>query len=156
LLESLTPRKLNLTVNIQKADPKERRKAIVSVIIGAIAGTSLFFLLELALGNVSLWIQKNALFLVVHHYVGFLAMLVLVSPILWITIYLILFTKKIIISQRFPPPNMPVIRDVRVLEGKSAVRRGRLLQVLCWFILIPAAMIPFLVWFILYSISYTS
>jgi len=31
---------------IQKADPKERRKAILSVIIGVIAGTSLFFVLE--------------------------------------------------------------------------------------------------------------
>lgn len=141
---------------IQKADPKERRKAILSVIIGAIAGTSLFFLLDFTLGNISLWIQKNAVFLVEHHYVGFLAMLALVSPILWITIYLILFTKKIIKTQRFPPPNMPVIRDVTVLEGKSAVRRGRLLQFLCWLILMPAAAIPFIVWYILYSVSCVS
>lgn len=143
-------------LQIQKADPKERRKAILSVIIGALAGTSLFFLLDFTLGNVSLWLQKNAILLVEYHYVGFIAMLVLVSPILWIAIYLILFTKKIIKTQRFPPANMPVIRDVRVLEGRRAVRRGWLLQVLSWLILLPAAAIPLLVWYILYSVSCVS
>lgn len=140
-------------VDIQKADPQARRKAIMNLIIGALVGTGLFFLLEYLVGNVNFWIQSNAVYLVEHHYIAFLAMLLLVSPILWLTIYLIRFTRQIIRTERFPPPGTPVIRDVRVLEGKLAVRRGRLLQVLCWLILIPAAAIPVMVWYIFYSLS---
>ncbi len=140
-------------VDIQKANPQARRKAILNLIIGALAGTGLFYLLEYLVGNVNLWIQSHAIYLVEHHYIAFLAMLLLVSPILWLTIYLIRFTRQIIRAERFPPPDTPVIRDVRVLEGKAAIRRGRLLQVLCWLILIPTAALPLLVWYIFYSIS---
>jgi len=141
---------------IQKADPKARRNAIFSVLLGAVAGTALYFLLELSIGNVNLWVQANANFLVEHHYLTFLGMLLMVSPILLIAFYLIRFTRQIIKTERFPPPDTPVIRNVRVLEGKAAVNRGWLLQILCWLILMPALAIPFLVWFIFYSISCVS
>lgn len=139
--------------HIQKADPQARKKAIFSLIGGALAGVGLFFLLEFLVGNVNHWIEANADFLVEHHYVAFLIMLVLVSPILWLSYYLIRFAGKIITAERFPPPNTPVIRDVRVLEGKPAIVRGRLVQVLCWIILLTAAAIPPLVWYIFYSVS---
>jgi len=141
---------------IQNADPKARRKAIVSVILGAVAGISLYLLLEFSVGNVNLWIQAHANFLVEHHYLTFLGMLVLVSPILAMAVYLIRFSRQIIRTKRFPPPDTPVIRNVRVLIGEKAVSRGWLLQILCWLILLPAFAIPFLVWFIFYSISCVS
>lgn len=140
-------------VQIQQADPKARRKAILTLLAGALAGTGLYFLLEFFVGNVNLWIQTNAVFLVEHHYLSFFFMLLLVSPILWLSIYLIRFAGKIVQAERFPPPDTPVIRDVRVLEGKSAVLRGRLVQVLCGIIFVAAAAIPLLVWYIFYSVS---
>lgn len=140
-------------IHIQKADPQARRKAIFSLVGGAVVGIGLFFLLELFVGNVNDWIETNAVFLVEHHYVAFLIMLLLVSPVIWLSGYLIRFAGKIVKSERFPPPETPVIRDVSVLEGKSARVRGRLIQVVCWTILIAAAVIPVLVWFIFYSIS---
>lgn len=139
--------------HIQKADPSARRKAIISLIAGAVAGVGLFLLLDYFVGNVNEWIASNALYLVEHHYLVFLIMLLLVSPILWLSTYLIRFAGKIVKSKRFPPPDTPVIRDVRVLEGKSAVLRGRLLQGLCWIIAIAAGIIPPLVWYIFYSVS---
>lgn len=140
-------------VQIQKADPKARRTAIMSLIGGAVVGVGLFFLLEYSVGNVNRWIESNVVFLVEHHYLSFLIMLLLVSPVLWLSIYLIRFAGKIVKVERFPPPDMLVIRDVRVLEGKPVVLRGRLLQVLCWIILLAAAAIPLLVWYIFYSVS---
>ena len=140
-------------VQIQKADPKTRRKAILSLVGGAMVGVGLFFLLEYSVGNVNRWIDSNAVFLVEHHYLSFLIMLLLVSPVLWLSIYLIRFAGKIVKAERFPPPDTPVIRNVRVLEGKHAVLRGRLIQVLCWIILLAAAAIPALVWYIFYSVS---
>lgn len=140
-------------MEIQRADPKARRKAILSVIGGALFGTGLYFLLEYMVGNINQWIETNALFMVEHHYVAFLLMLLLISPILWLSIYLIRFAGQIVKAERFPPPNTPVIRDVRVLEGRQAIRRGRLVQMLCWIILLTAAAIPPLVWYIFYSVS---
>lgn len=139
--------------HVQKADPQARRKAIFSLIAGAVVGICLFFLLEFFVGNVNLWIETNAAFLVEHHYLSFIFMLLLVSPILWLSIYLIRFAGKIVKAARFPPPDTPVIRDIRVFEGKSAIVRGRLVQVLCWMILLAAAVIPLLVWYIFYSVS---
>jgi hypothetical protein len=141
---------------IQKADPKARRKAILSVLLGAVTGVGLYFVIEFTVGNVNHWLQANTLFLVEHHYLTFFVMLLLVSPILGGAAYLIHFTRKIIKTKRFPPPATPVIRDVRVSEGKAAVRRGWLLQILCWLILLPALTIPFLVWFIFYTVSCVS
>lgn len=138
---------------IQKADHRARRKALYSVFAGAIVGSGLFFLLEFFIGNVNLWIEANAVFLVEHHYVSFLITLLLVSPVLCLSLYLIRFAGKIVKAERFPPPGMPVIRDVRIMEGKRAIARGRLLQVLCWLIFTTSAVVPLLVWYIFFSVN---
>ena len=142
--------------NIQKADPQARRKAIKVIIIGALVGTALFFLLQAAVGNVNQWIESNAVFLVEYHYLAFLIMLALVAPGLALSIYLIRFAGKIVSSGRFPPPDTPVIRDVRILEGKQAILRGRLVQFLCWIILLALAAIPLLIWYIFFTVSCVS
>jgi hypothetical protein len=139
--------------NIQKADPQVRCKAIKSLIIGAMVGIGLFLLFNSLIGNLNQWIENNAEFLVEHHYVAFLIMLVPVAPVIALSIYLIRYAGKIVTAQRFPPPDTPVIRDVRVVEGKAAVMRGRLVQLLCGIILLAASAIPLLIWYIFYSVS---
>lgn len=139
--------------NIQKADPVARSKAIKSMVLGLIAGAALFLLFDSLIGNLNQWIERNAEFLVTHHYVAFLAMLVPVAPVIGLSIYLIRFAGKVVKTQRFPPPDTAVIRDVRIIEGRSAVIRGRVVQLLCWIILLAAAAIPLLIWYIFYSVS---
>lgn len=138
---------------IQRADKQARKRTLLQLVAGAVLGAALFFGLEYFSGGVHSWLEQHVVFLVEHHYLVFVAMLLLVSPLLWLTVFLIRFAGRIVKSERFPPPDTAVIRDVRILEGKSAVLRGRLVQVLCWAILIPAAAIPVLVWYIFYSIS---
>ena len=140
-------------VDIQKADPVARKRAVFSLIAGLVAGLALFILFRYLVGNLNDWLEVNALFLVEHHYIVFLVMLLLVFPILWLSIYLIHFAGRIVKTERFPPHETPVIRDVRVLEGRQAILRGRLIQGLCWIILMAAATIPVLVWYIFYSVS---
>lgn len=140
-------------MQIQKADPEARSKAIKSLLIGLLAGSLLFLLFNQLVGSLNQWIADNAEFLVTHHYVAFLVMLLPVAPVIALSIFLIRYAGKIVRSQRFPPPNTPVIRDIRVIEGQSAVTRGRIIQLLCWIILLAASTIPLLVWYIFYSVS---
>lgn len=140
-------------MQIQKADPEARIKAIKSLLIGLLAGSLLFLLFNQLVGSLNQWIADNAEFLVTHHYVAFLVILLPVAPVIALSIFLIRYAGKIVRSQRFPPPNTPVIRDIRVIEGQSAVTRGRIIQLLCWIILLAASTIPLLVWYIFYSVS---
>ena len=140
-------------VQIQKADPVARRKAIIGIALGLLVGGLLFLMLEWLLGNMNQWIASHAEFLVEHHYVAFLVMLVPVAPVIALSGYLIIYAGRIVKSGRFPPPGTAVIRDVRVIEGRSAIIRGRVAQWLCWIILLSASAIPLIIWYIFYSIS---
>jgi hypothetical protein len=140
-------------VQIQKADPVARRKAIIGIALGLLVGGLLFLMLEWLLGNVNQWIERHAEFLVEHHYIAFLVMLVPVAPVIALSGYLIIYAGRIVKSGRFPPPGTAVIRDVRVIEGRSAIIRGRVAQWLCWIILLSASAIPLIIWYIFYSIS---
>jgi heme A synthase len=139
--------------HIQKADPEARRKAIKSILIGLAVGTVLFLIFDSLIGNVNVWIEDNAELLVEHHYLAFLLMLIPVAPVIGLSIVLLRYAGRIIKTQRFPPPDTPVIRDVRVVEGQAAVWRGRIAQLLCWIILLAAAAIPILTWTIFYTVS---
>lgn len=143
-------------VQIQKADPVARRKAIRGMLIGVMVGAVLFYLLQGMVGNINEWLESDAEFLVEHHYLAFLLILIPVAPIIVLSGYLIHHANKIVKTQRFPPPGTPVIRDVRVIEGRPAVLRGRVAQLLLWIILLSASAIPLLIWYIFYSVSCVS
>ena len=69
---------------------------------------------------------------------------ILFLPMMAFCAWLWLFGRRIITGQRFPPRGSLVIRDTPVIEGASAVRRGRVLQLLALvlaalFILLPLA-----------------
>lgn len=138
---------------IQKADPEARRKAIKAILLGLLLGTGLFFIYEGLIGNVNVWIENNATLLVEHHYLAFLLMLIPVAPVIGLSVYLLRYAGKIVETRRFPPPETPVVRDVRILEGKAAVWRGRIAQILLWIILLTATAIPILIWYIFYTVS---
>ena len=142
--------------HIQKADPAARRKAVKFILIGLAVGTILFLLFDGLIGNVNVWIEGNSELLVEHHYLAFLLMLIPVAPVIGLSIYLLRYAGRIVQTERFPPPNTTVIRDVRIIVGKAAVWRGRIAQALCWVILLAAAAIPLLIWYIFYTVSCVS
>lgn len=47
-----------------------------------------------------------------------------------IALYILAFGRKVMQHERFPPPGVKVIRDTKIIEGKKARARGRVLVVL--------------------------
>jgi peptidoglycan biosynthesis protein MviN/MurJ (putative lipid II flippase) len=47
-----------------------------------------------------------------------------------IALYILAFGRKVMQHERFPPPGVKVIKDTKIIEGKKARARGRVLVVL--------------------------
>lgn len=50
-------------------------------------------------------------------------------------LYLFRLGRRVLESERFPPPNHKVVRDTRILEGKEAKTRGRMLVFLSFLLI---------------------
>jgi len=114
---------------IQKADPRARRQALWVGLIGAAGGA---LLLWLFLGNqarVRAWFLDNADTLMDNPLLVGLGMLVLMSPVIGLSVYLLVLGQRIVRARRFPPPGMTLSRDTPVLKEGAAVLRGRVVQV---------------------------
>jgi predicted ferric reductase len=142
-----------LKPSIQKADPVARRRAVWLLSALILLSLAAIILLNIAVGSLNDWIASHAELLIRHHYLSFLVMLLPVTPVLVLSGWMIRFAGRVVKSQRFPPPNSQLMRDVRVIEGRPAVLRARIAQILCWIILLSAAAIPLLVWSIFYQLG---
>ena len=78
---------------------------------------------------------------------------VAILPIVAIGVYLFTVGSRTVRSQRYPPPRFALLRDVRVLEGRPAVRRGRLLQTLSGLVTLAALLLPLMIWWAARSLS---
>jgi len=58
--------------------------------------------------------------------------------VLPIALYIWLFGRKVVKSQRMPPPGTKVIKNTRITEGRSATIRGKILMLLALLLLILA------------------
>jgi hypothetical protein len=76
-------------------------------------------------------------------------MTILILPIIAASFYLAWLGYISVKYQRFPPEGLSVTRDVRILEGRSAIIRGRIIISLSMLIFIAAVSIPILIWTIL-------
>lgn len=132
---------------------KISRNTVIALLLGASCGAALMMLLGILTDSLNRWIERHALFLVEHHYLLLLILLLMVSPLLLLSLTLLRLANRVVSSQRFPPPRTTIIRHIQILKGQEAVRRGRLLQLLCWLIFLAAAGLQVLVWLMFYSIS---
>lgn len=139
---------------VQQADPSARRKAIWMVCISTILGLSAILAFEYFRDDFHAWFARNIGFLLENTIVVFVVSLVLVSPILAAEIYLLLLGNRTVRTQRFPPRAYAVTRDTWVLEGRQAIRRGRLIQILSLFLLFTTGAIPVVMWYVFWSLGY--
>ena len=132
---------------IQKADPRARRTAIVTLGLATLAGLVLMLVVESQLSAWLEWITEDPeqmddrLVLC-----GWGLALGVIVPMLLLAAYLWRLGSRIVHSGVFPPPGMRVVRDTRVLFGRRAVRRGRLLKVLAWLAGAVAMGFVFVLW----------
>ena len=127
---------------IQQADPGARRKVIRTLILSGLIGTcaiAAFGLYERALQS---WLVRNIDSLAQQASAVFIGALVFASPLLFSAVYYFSLGRRVMRSQRFPPPGYAVYRDTPVLEGRSAIRRGLVMQILSVILLSAAALLP--------------
>ncbi len=98
------------------------------------------------------WLENNIGLLAENTILVFVGSLVLVSPVLAFAIYLVLLGQRTVQGQRFPPRGYAVVRDTPVLEGRQAIGRGRLVQVLSCALLFAAGSIPVVIWYLFRSL----
>lgn len=111
--------------HIIRADKRYRRKLIVIYILLVLLGTVL-------IGWVLPWGKEYLQRLDPQTALSVMktALVVMFLSIVPFGLYLWMFGRKVMEHERFPPPGVKVVRDIRLIEGEKARNRGRLLVVL--------------------------
>lgn len=121
---------------IQRADPAARRRAIAAVAVGATLGGAALMLLEQQRGEIAAWLTAG------HFRAKLAALLVSVVagfiPLLLGAIWVWRLGNRVIREGRHPPSGLKVLRDVPVLRGMAARRRGRAYQGIALLLIVAA------------------
>jgi hypothetical protein len=131
----------------QKADPGARQKSIYMAIAAAFIGALLILFLHHHKDLFLNWLLSDSAPLIPR----LKRMLTVVAtmgalPLVGFAVYLWGLGNRIIAARRFPLENQKVVRDTPILEGRSAVARGRILRVLAGFFGLSAIALCFLFW----------
>jgi hypothetical protein len=132
---------------IQRADPRARRWAVVLVALGTVGGLVLIRLAESQRPVLEAWITSDPtevdtrLRLIASGFgLAFGVPTLLGAGFLW------RLGGRIVSFNRFPPPGMRVIRDTVVLSGQAARWRGHVLQLLALILTLAAVGFGIMVW----------
>lgn len=132
---------------IQRADDRSRKAAIVVLVLVLISGVALWMVFEQWMAEVrSLPVQaaKDSLSRVFALCMGI--MVVCVCVVSW---HCWQVGERVRHAMRFPPPDMSVLRDTTVLSGQAAVSRGRLLQAFSVILIFCAIGLAVMAWLVL-------
>lgn len=134
-------------VEIRKADPAARRRAVAFVILGTAIGAALIVGFEDYRTPLRDWLlsepgdarlRVKLMFLLVG--------IVLAAPLLAFAAFLWSLGARVSRAQEFPPPGYRVIRDTPVISGPAAVVRGRGLKGLALGLVMASALLWLLLW----------
>jgi uncharacterized protein YacL len=128
--------------DIQKADPVARKKAAaIALVFGGIGVLILLFgsIYESAIYE---WLDKNIQFLISHSILVFSALFIFFVPLIFFAAYLFKFSNLVVLGQRMPPKDYPVVRDTKVVVGSKAILRGRILQIFALLLVLFSVVIP--------------
>jgi len=132
---------------IQRADDRSRKVAIIVLIVVLISGVVLWMVFEEWMAEVrSLPVEaaRESLARVFSWMTGFTSVgITLLGCYFW------QWGNHVRRSFRFPPPRTTVVRDTIVLSGQAAVSRGRLLQVFGVILIFCAIGLVVMSWLVL-------
>jgi hypothetical protein len=117
--------------DLQRVDPNTRRTAVMVVVIGALVGLALIAGTRSQLNTLQKVLADNPE--AVRANVGIITWALIaavVVPVWAVNVYLWRLGSRSIRSGIFPPPGIPVIRDMPVLRDNAARKCGRVLQIL--------------------------
>ena len=116
---------------IQKADPRARRRALLILSGGLVIGLLLLGLVEWFRPAIEDWIARDPRRLPARLRLGFVALAVVAAgPSLALAVYLWRLGRRVVRAERFPPPELWMARDTVVAHGRAARVRGRAMQFL--------------------------
>ena len=138
---------------IQLADPAARRWAIWITFIAVAFGSVILLALNLNFTDVEAWLDEHIEFLLDNIYLIVICAFIFVSPIIAGCIYLLILGNRTITNRRYPPHGYAVSRDTRVIEGRSAIRRGRIIQFISILLIAAAVSIPVVIGYIFYIMA---
>lgn len=138
---------------IQRADPKARRLALIiigialgiAVLLYPIADSLIAALRSFFEQNMDLILQAPALSVGVG--------LLFMSPLSLFSIYLFRLGSRSVTERRSPPHDLRMVKDTRVYTGQAAVTRGRVAQALAAVLLFASIAVPILLWMTLSTIA---
>jgi hypothetical protein len=117
-------------MDVQGADPRTRRIAVIVVAIGALAGALLIAAMQSQLGALqSIAADNPALIKQNLGIITWALIAAVVVPVWAVNIYLWRLGSRIVMTGQFPPPGMKVLQDTPVLRDSAARKCGRLLQI---------------------------
>lgn len=134
-------------LSIQRADPGARRRAILLVVLGALAGTLLIAGATHFRAPLLDWLLSEPR--ARAHRLRLLLLLVaagLSVPLVFFAAHLWSLGSRVHQARQFPPPGYRVIRNTPVVVGQAAISRGRALRALALFLGAAAVLLWLLLW----------
>ena len=132
---------------IQRADPRARRRALLTVACATVAGLTLIALAERYRPVLEDWVTRDPDQFRARLTLGFATLAVALSgPLLGGAAYCWRLGRRIVRAETFPPPGLAVVRDTVVMHGRAARRRGRLIQLIAAALALVACAIPAMLW----------
>ena len=132
---------------IRRAAPSARRHALAIVLVGTILGALVILAFTHYRAALEAWVASDAgaLPFRLNLIVAAFATLAIV-PSVGFSVYLWSLGVRAIKAEEFPPPDVRLSRDTRVVVGRAAVARGRALQILAVAMTILPVAMTWLVW----------
>jgi len=113
-----------MSSKIVKADKSYRRKIIVILFLIGLSGLVLFLWLLPRINQTVHQIEPQKGLALVR-----CLLVVMFLAIVSIAVYLAFFGRNVLKYRSFPPPEVKVLRDTRIIEGESAIIYG---QIIVW------------------------
>jgi hypothetical protein len=131
---------------IQQADLRSRRFALVCVAVAAVGGAAALVLLESHRQSLISWFQSSSFQAQVSVLVAVL--LLLLAPLFLMAAWVWSLGVRVLRGNRHPPEGVKVIRDTPVSRGAAARLYGRLYQGLAALFVLAGLSILGLLWMV--------
>lgn len=133
---------------IQRADSKHRSRILVVLLVFVVAGLAL-----LRWGLPAAYAELNRLDPETALRVIEAVLVLLFLGLIPFGLYLGRLGRRAVDHERFPPPGTRVVRDVPVLRGEKARRRGKALSFFSWGLIVLAVAAALFVHFMIQALK---
>jgi len=134
-------------MEIQKTDPRARRRTAVVLAVGMVVGALLILALDHYQDALKEWLVSASEPRADRIKLALIVLAILMAvPLYGVAIYLWRFGGVVMGAQRFPPPGCAVVRDTPILVGPEALRRSRSIRTFAVVLVVAATVIAVALW----------